>query len=318
MSTRALLSRADGSDEEIDLATWRPRAIRHEELLWVDAQDPDTTQREMIARALQLDPATLDDLDHQSGLPYASVLAEGILVTVQGLTRDSAPPVVLHVLVGREWALTWHAATVPFIDEHYRRIQDQRKTGALTPVLFLAAVLDWHVDTFFAGAEDLEREVDRLDTAALRGGERDVLDRLVAMRQRISEVRRLVSVHREVFAEIGRPGFLTDLEPSEDEALAYVAHRVERATEAVANAREMLIGTFEVHMTRTAQRTNDIMRVLTLVSVMLLPAGVLAGVMGMNFKPGFFDNPTMFWVVAAAMGLLMLVTLLVARWRRWL
>lgn len=51
---------------------------------------------------------------------------------------------------------------------------------------------------------------------------------------------------------------------------------MERATEAVANAREMLIGTFEVHMINTAQRTNDIMRVLTLVSVMLLPSGVLA------------------------------------------
>jgi magnesium transporter len=44
-------------------------------------------------------------------------------------------------------------------------------------------------------------------------------------------------------------------------------------------------------MTRTAQRTNDTMRLLTLASVILLPSVVLAGVMGMNFKVGLFEDP---------------------------
>ena len=71
-------------------------------------------------------------------------------------------------------------------------------------------------------------------------------------------------------------------------------------------------------MTRTAQRTNDIMRLLTLVSVTLLPAAVLAGVMGMNFQVGLFDNSNLFWVVIAAMVLFMIATIIVARTRRWL
>ncbi len=80
----------------------------------------------------------------------------------------------------------------------------------------------------------------------------------------------------------------------------------------------MLIGTFDVHMTRTAQRTNDIVRVLTWASVILLPAVVVAGIMGMNFKVGIFDNPTFFWVVIGLMVIMAATTLLVARWRRWL
>ena len=80
----------------------------------------------------------------------------------------------------------------------------------------------------------------------------------------------------------------------------------------------MLIGTFDVHMTRTAQRTNDLMRLLTLVSVTQLPAAVLGGVMGMNFQVGLFENPTMFWVAIAEMVLVALTTLVVARRRNWL
>ena len=50
------------------------------------------------------------------------------------------------------------------------------------------------------------------------------------------------------------------------------------------------------------------MKLLTLVTVILLPASVLAGVMGMNFKLGFFDLTWMFWAVIAAMlGIAVLV-----------
>lgn len=145
-----------------------------------------------------------------------------------------------------------------------------------------------------------------------------MLEQLVEMRRRISRVRRLLSVHRDMYSEVARPGFLSELDPRESEALAAVNHRLERATEAVANAREMLIGTFDVHMTRTAQRTNDIMRLLTWVSVTLLPAGVVAGVMGMNFQVGFFDNSNLFWIVVISMIMIAFTTLGIARWRRWL
>jgi magnesium transporter len=71
-------------------------------------------------------------------------------------------------------------------------------------------------------------------------------------------------------------------------------------------------------MTRTAQRTNDIMRVLTWTSVILLPAVVVAGIMGMNFKVGLFDRTELFWVVIGFMVVMATTTLLVARWRNWL
>ena len=121
-----------------------------------------------------------------------------------------------------------------------------------------------------------------------------------------------------MFAELVRPDFVADMDEAQSRALAHEAERLTRASDAVSHVREMLIGTFDVHMTRTAQRTNDIMRVLTWTSVILLPGVVLAGIMGMNFKVGLFDNPNMFWVVIGFMIFTAVVTLVVARWRGWL
>ena len=310
---------SDGSDVSADLTTWRPREIPDSELMWIDVQAPTDDERDLVASALSLEAGTLEAFTDGATTPDAHVLDDGVLITVQTLLEDvTKSPIVLHILVGRGWAVTWHPEPIAFIDEHHERIQDQREVGRLTPLLLLVAMLDWHLDTFYAAAEQLEHDVDELDEAALRGDDENMLGRLVDMRRRISRVRRLLSSHRDMYSEVGRPDFMPEIEQREAEALAALTHRLERATEAVANAREMLIGTFDVHMTRTAQRTNDTMRLLTWVSVTLLPAAVLAGIMGMNFQVGFFDDPSMFWIVIGSMILFALTTLIVARRRQWL
>ena len=60
------------------------------------------------------------------------------------------------------------------------------------------------------------------------------------------------------------------------------------------------------------------MKVLTLLSAVLLPGVVLAGVMGMNFQMPFFDVAENFWIVIGAMVAFGVAILGVARWRRWL
>jgi Mg2+ and Co2+ transporter CorA len=67
-----------------------------------------------------------------------------------------------------------------------------------------------------------------------------------------------------------------------------------------------------------SQRANDVMRTLTLLSAVLLPAVVLAGIMGMNFKLGFFEDTMNFWLVLGGMAVFAVTLLAVARLRRWL
>jgi Mg2+ and Co2+ transporter CorA len=319
VSIRALLSRADGSDEDVDLAGLSARRVKRNELLWVDAEALTPDELDVVRRALKLTEESATAIESVPAEPNARVLEDGVEVVILAFGGElDADPVPLQIVIGNGWVITHRADGIGYLDEHRQSIQDQREVGRLTPVEFLASLLDWHVDAYFDAAEQLEREVDELDEAALRFTGGNLLDRLVAMRRRIARVRRLVAAHNDVAAELARPDFLPESARHGVDALVRVADRLARADDVVTNAREMLIGTFDLHMTRTAQRTNETMRVLTLASVVLLPSVVLAGIMGMNFKVWLFEEPNLFWVIIGLMVAMAVGTLAVARWRHWL
>ena len=77
------------------------------------------------------------------------------------------------------------------------------------------------------------------------------------------------------------------------------------------------MGSFDVVIARTGQRTNDVMKVLTLASVIFLPGALIAGVMGMNFEVGLFGHAALFWAVVLVIVLIGVATVVVARVRRW-
>ena len=84
------------------------------------------------------------------------------------------------------------------------------------------------------------------------------------------------------------------------------------------DAREAIVGSFDVLIARGGHRTNEIMKVLTLTSVILLPGALIAGVMGMNFKVGLFDEPMLFWAVVAVIAAIAPVTIGLAKLWRWI
>ena len=146
----------------------------------------------------------------------------------------------------------------------------------------------------------------------------DDLARLVELRRSIGTLRRALSPHREVVVALAHPEL--DLLSTETSAERFAAleSRVAQALDAAREAKESTRGSFDLLVARIGQRTNDIMKVLTLVTVILLPATVLAGIMGMNFQVGLFDLAWMFWVVIAAMLGIAVLVLSVARSQRWI
>lgn len=89
--------------------------------------------------------------------------------------------------------------------------------------------------------------------------------------------------------------------------------------DAVENARDLVVGSFELFASRNAQRTNATMRVLTFVTVLSGVMAVIVGAFGMNFTTPLFESgSTGFRITVAVMAVIAVAGIALAKWKDWL
>jgi magnesium/cobalt transport protein CorA len=321
MSVRAYLYDAEGKDREVPLDEATAN-LSVKQLLRVDLTAFGESEVRRVAVKLGLPREAAENLLEPTRRPRLDNYGEFFQLVIDAIQDDGKGfrTEELDFVVGPNVVVTAHREPIDFLESFDRRVRGDTRMGQLDAPAFLAALLDWHITNYFRAVENLEAEVDRLDERALNSREdRDLLPELVRLRQRVASIRRALTPHREVYSALVRPD-LTPVAESNSAAHFGILHdRLERAIEAAENARELLVGSFAIHTTQVAQRTNDIVKALTLISLVLLPMSTLAGIMGMNMKARIFESGDPgFWGVVALMALGALGTLLFARRRRWI
>ena len=321
---QAVLYDASGKDRTVDLDRAAVEKVGKQQLLWVDVARRDDGDVARLRDAFDLHGDQVELLGSSS--PRVQLLRYPERVHLRLLAIEDREngnrgspmpaPIAIDVIVAPNTVITVHDGEVTAFENLREEIQGDSVLGALNAAGFLAVLVDAVLDGYLAMVETIERRIDALDELAIRPGESSsFLNEVVVLRRRVALLRRALAPHRWTFAPLARPDF-------ELEGLGQpwpgIIDRMERTMDSVENARELLIGTFDVYMASAAQRTNEVMKALTILSAILLPAVVLAGVMGMNFRIGFFDNPGNFWFAIGAMVVLAVGVLGAARWRGWI
>ncbi len=293
--------------------------------MWIDIEGllkPD--EASALARRFGLDAQTSRSLERSGDRPHLAIHGDYFHVRVAAEPEQARGGDVpwLDVVAGRgNIVISQHVRQLKLLDTIDQRVEADASVGAASAATFVAALLDAALTSYLRAVDAVEDEVDDLDARSLRrGAGEDLLDDLVALRRRIARLRRTLAAHREVFAALADAGVLRVVDDADSAAaLRAVSERFGDAISAVEDAREVLLGSFDVYMTRTAQRTNDIMKLLALTTVLLLPGSLIAGLLGMNVSvPLPKDDPASFWLVVASIAVLAGLVVVVARVRRWL
>ena len=257
---------ADRHDQSLGLDEALESKPTERQLLWIDiAEEIDAAQAQQLADAFELDQSTVRALETPGDIPHLAVHGSYLHLRVGVEPNDREPEATpwLDIVGGGNVVITSHRRPIQFLDDMDDRIETDTTFGLLDASTFIASLLGAAVTSYFAAVDAIEDDVDVLDAKSLRDdGRQKLLDDLVVVRRRIARLRRVLTDHRQVFASLAGAELakLTD-NPDSAEAFKSVAERFDSAIGAVEDSREVLIGSFDVYMTRTAQRTNDIMKV---------------------------------------------------------
>jgi magnesium transporter len=320
----ALVFDRDRVDEVVDWASGLD-GLEKSSILWIDLDGVDRAKAEELAEGLGLDGETVERLvaaDHRQ--PYLGDFGEYLHVTAYAPAAETLAPELVKVecLVAKQWVVTIHEQPIEAFESYSRWASESSgEIGRLDGLDFVANLVEWVLGSYLASFEHIELALDEFDERAMASAfdtaEND-LERLVALRREIGRLRRALVAHRPLFLSLARPEFEAITETDHSERFGVLRSQLEDAVQAARDSRESVVGSFDVLVARTGQRTNEIMKVLTLTSVLLLPGALLAGIMGMNFKLGLFEHNALFWVVIALILAIAATTLGVAKQRRWI
>lgn len=319
LSANARLFDLNAADRDVALDAISIDNISDQQLLWIDLTGDDA-ELKPVAQHLGW-PEALQQMVPGT-TPEVRTCGDAFLVRVIASRNEGSlifNGIVLTIIAGSNYVVSIHAEPIPFIDELREREVGNSDLGVLSADSFVASLLDWHLGTYFDAVSDFEAADERLETAILDDTHHPCLQTLRSLRKAASRLRRMLSAHRGVFSALARPDFRPSAERESNEHFLTLDTHFQRALDAVEGTREIVIGSFELFSNQTALRTNDVVRVLTFVTVLIGVLAVVAGALGMNFEaPIFKTGMTGLTVAIVLMVAIAAVGVALAKWRDWI
>ncbi len=287
-------------------------------MAWYQLDDPHSPELDQLATQFQLHALHVEDcrtegerVKTDAGANYTFTLLRTYSVSAAGAPEQHA----ICIFAGHDFCITVADRSQPDVCAALARAAHQGPDTAPGRLLYL--IFDSVVDAYFPSLDPIDQRIDELEDRVLSPTP-ELLEEIFRVKRLLVELRRLLVSTRDASMHLQRdPGSIIDAE--HQLYLRDLYDHIARLLDSVESERDLLNNALDIYLSSVANRTNEVMKVLTVASTIALPALVMTGVYGMNIKGlPFADNPNGGLIVGAMTGGFTVLLLGAARWLRWI
>lgn len=307
-------------------------------VLWIDLNSPTEDEERRIFEAFfPVHILTLEDVrrprlrtDHSPHLPKVEEFPDYLFVIVNPLVPFAAEWIVhatdnklntqLSAVLTHNLLITHHydnLAAVSALHRHLEKHDDHAERG---PDFLFHLILDDMVDEYIPVLDRVDQSLDGLETDVFTTAGNELLARLLGLKHSVIGLRKIMIAEREVLSRLHRGEFKM-IDEREKVYYRNVYDHLLRFTELIEASREMVSDLMQTLLASQANKLNNIMKALTMISITILPMSLIAGIYGMNFEnniwPDFKTAPYGFVIVLLMMIMSGVVALGVFKWWKW-
>jgi magnesium transporter len=296
-------------------------------LRWVNIERPGALERGWLEEHFEFHALDLEDVLSRNQRPKIDVYDEYLFIVLHFPVFDPAAGRLgageLDLFVGPQYVVTIPNQPLQPVEYLFERC---RASEELREQLFsrgsgylLYRLVDDSFDYCFPMLRKIGNKLDALEDDIFEGRSEEVVRDISNAKQEIINFRKVIRPQRPVLRDLEKvkQRYLAsdlDLEIYFDDIVD--AH--ERIWDMLENYKEVVEALAETNESVISHRVNDILRVLTSISVVILPLTLIASVMGMNSWVPFEGNEGGFFLVLAVMALILIGLLAYFRRRKWL
>jgi magnesium transporter len=283
-----VLAYGPNSFEERDNATIEEacRLHEHHPIVWIDVTGlANVPMLEQIADRFHLHPLTLEDVIRTHQRAKIEEFKEHLFVVARmaPLPHEETTEQI-SIFLGDDYVMTFQERPGDALDEVRHRIRTGRgKLRECGPDYLLYAILDATIDAYFPLLEDSGERLEDLEDDIVLRPRGEVLSEIYDSRRKMLMLRRALWPLREVTAALIRENS-PRITPDTRIFLRDCYDHTIQIIDLLETYRELSSGMMDVYLSSMSNRLNEIMKVLTIISVVFIPLTFIAGVYGMNFN----------------------------------
>lgn len=299
--------------------------------LWLDIEDRNAELAEVEAlfrETFGFHPLAIEDALQQSNVPKLDDWGGYLYSVFHAVVLDPGSGELevreLDIFLGPNYLVTYHGEPIAFLDD-LRRVIERDGGGRLGagPDHLLYELMDLGVASYMATIEHLDEVIDAAQDEVFAEPSPGTLRTIMRVKQSAMRLHRILIPQREVLNRLARDDHIL-IDNRDRVYFRDVYDALVRMHDIIETLRDVVSGALDTYLSAISNRTNEVVKTLTIVTVLFLPLNFVVGFFGMNFFGENIHLDTLRLPHALLFGLICAGMLaapwgmwLYARWRGW-
>jgi magnesium transporter len=314
------VSPATTSEHQLHIET-----ISHNGLKWVNIERPRPQEIEYLSQNYPFHPLDLDDCLTRNQRPKIDEYDDYLFIILHFplFRREDrvTTPSEVDIFIGADYVITSHSGELKALSSFFRdcQMEEANRSACMEqgPGFLLYSVLDRLVKYCFPILNKIIANVESVEDNIFNQRALDTVREISVIRRDLIAFRRIMRPQRSVLysLEQRRRPFLTE---EIEVYFSDISDQINKIIDAIDDYKEVLESLADTNDSLTSHRLNDVMRILTIISTLMLPATLLASIYGMNVPLPFQGSEISFALAMMAMLLIATVMLIFFRLKHWI
>ena len=295
-------------------------------VVWVDLRAETDEQVEeakhILANIFGFHPLTIEDCIEIRNQPKVEAFEHYLFFIVHGIKPGETGPTnfatkELDGYLGPNFVVTFHIERFRSIKTVKQKVRSSTFVCSRGAAYLLQNILDELVDLYMPIVDDFDRAINELEERVIDVRRRGnaVLGEVMDVRRAVARLRRISSRQLEVLYRMSH-GEFPQIPANVLPFFRDVHDHLVRIADLSESYRDLVSGLFDMHFAVVSNRTNEVMKTLAVVSAIILPLSLIAGIYGMNFDNIPETKTTYGYFITLVVMAVVTIVLLVYFWRR--
>src|SRR6266545_1809082 len=318
-----VVCRADGRfTSTVDPADISEILLQKEQFVWLDLQAPQEADIALLRDEFKFHALAIEDATRHHERPKVDSYDGYYFLVFYAISyderRNRLSSEAINLFVGSNYLVSVHHDEISAIDETIKRWQKDAEQFGQDAGALLYALLDTITDEYFPVIDRLADRVEGIEEQIFERFSEDALQDVFSLKRDLLSIRRIVAPERDVLNILIR----REVPIFDRNTVLYlqdVYDHIVRITDSIDTYRDLLSSALDAFLSVQSNRLNQIVKVLTIASIVLMSDALIAGIYGMNFE----FMPELHWMFGYpfALGLMAVIgvaLVLFFRRQKWL